>query len=611
MKPQLTPTSSRFHQRQAKASLDVINHPAQDWDASLLTQTNPSEETGSTTSLSEALTGRLTPAKILHLQRTVGNQAVQRIIAAQRQPASPASKSQAQFKPVTSATTINRQPVSQVQRLEGEFEESLAGMNRGSRAAVSDPAQDQEQYQMVQDMLNRPVNQAMPQVAAAPAKKGFFRRAGDTIASGAKSVGGAIVSGAKSVGGALATGAQALLAAVFGPVYKLAAYLLTPRAERKPLFNDTREKMAMLKKGQQDPFGAGASGAIATGISFFANSFLSNVADFSGWLAFISGLLGLIPGAQPLLGIAAILGTVATLATVGSAGLNGLLSVWSGIYAKMLYNRLPDQISSDNPQFKQYMLTLNEFGVNTKAFFGGLQSVGIRAATGGLLGAESSLLKGQVDTDAFTRGAVKGLGTNYDPTQGYKTGSKALLGDYGQKHNRAITLADKRQAAYSPIAIGGYGARVAGDKLKAKDEATNYQDKQRVKADHASGPVWYSKASLPTPGKTFVTQVEKGLSIVSKLVYVFKPIVALFQGVASLVGWIKGLFSSSKKQIAKQGQDPALGPTQADSVVGVAQDDSSSVMLASTDMEALLAQLTAEDSQVPLQPAAPERLHIG
>ncbi|MCT7989849.1 eCIS core domain-containing protein [Laspinema olomoucense] len=174
-------------------------------------------------------------------------------------------------------------------------------------------------------------------------------KVGGAVVSGAKAVGRGIATGAKYVGKGIATGAKAVgkgIGHVVGFVFNAGAWVAKsiintvaggiqrifnlfnlPKVikaadgEKAGLFDDVRARWQEVKN-------TGLSGGTRTAAFLEILSILAgDIRDIAGAIALVSGLIGLIPGAQPALAVAGIAGSISYWANMVKLAIDGVMGL--------------------------------------------------------------------------------------------------------------------------------------------------------------------------------------------------------------------------------------------------------------------------------------------
>lgn len=318
--------------------------------------------------------------------------------------------------------------------------------------------------------------------------------------------------------------ASIFLTVVGGPIWRIIDYYRTPKEKRKGPIKDFKQYIGHLKAGAIDPFGGGVSGAFATGLSFVANVLLEWTVAIAGWAALITGLIGLIPGAQAALVVSGGLGLVATLAGLGRAALNALLSVWSGIYAAYLHHKLPDEVSNKDRRFIQYMTTLEQLGTNVKVTFAAARDLGIMAATGGAGGAITqhigNMSGGYTIGDKFT--------STFNPSQAISPGMGNLSG---------------AQSVYGPggTVTDAFTGGIVGQTEELTPEGHDWRKaKERT----------VKKSELPTPAGEVGRSIVDALAPFGRMLWAWLRASAGMQAIKAMFAKVGRFFSSLKSKFS-------------------------------------------------------------
>ncbi|HEY9835305.1 MAG TPA: DUF4157 domain-containing protein, partial [Vampirovibrionales bacterium] len=179
--------------------------------------------------------------------------------------------------------------------------------------------------------------------------KSGAKKVGGAVASGAKAVGKGVVTGAKAVGKGIATGAKAVATVAKGVVgfvfnagawvaksiintvagglqrifnlFNLPKVIKAADGEKAGFFDDVRARWQEVKN-------TNLRGGTRTAAFFEILSILAgDIRDISGAIALVSGLIGLIPGAQPALAVSGIAGAISFWANTLKLAIDGVMGL--------------------------------------------------------------------------------------------------------------------------------------------------------------------------------------------------------------------------------------------------------------------------------------------
>lgn len=476
---------------------------------------------------------------IVMLQRTAGNRAVQRLLAGQTT--------------ATYAENDSRPPLA----------EAVAQISHPAADLHAQTTPVQRQFAVPQEAStlpeSSPPSRELGQVLPALSKSSEAVRRSVAYGAVQRGILGAIGTGLKYLG-------KFALRTVLGPFYKLYLYFRDRKTKpHKIAPNFTRYK-AMLQNG-----GAGAvatfgqGGSLAAGLGMLSDSFLDELSGFCGWATLITTLLGLIPGAQPLLGVAAMLGTITAVTMLTRLGISSLLSSWSTIRAKLLWDKLPQQVDPASPDLQSYLAVAQQFQTSGMGVMKGSALIGASGLAAGMMTGGSL---GSFNTGSATTAMLGKVSPNLN--QGFSAGLNTMqhpgLGPSGSQVTGSAVQNGTTAGVLGVANMREYSERTG----KATNAFTRKQGEADDLATHnqfALSSTLIPKSELPKPWsgagfggtvKAILGTIGAVLNPLNILIGTLYTVYKIFSGVRSALGaiWsgIKSLVSKFSKWRAKKSQ---------------------------------------------------------
>lgn len=374
---------------------------------------------------------------------------------------------------------------------------------------------------------------------------------------------GSIGSGIKSIG-------AFVLRTVLGPFYKIYLYFRDRKTRPEKIAPNFKRYKAMLQNGGAEAVATfGTGGTLAATLGMISESFLDELSNFCGWATLITTLLGLIPGAQALLGIAALLGSITAVTMLTRLGISSLLSTWSTIRAKILWDKLPQQVDPSSSDLKAYLTVAQQFqtaglGVmKGSAIIGGSGLAAGMMAGGGSLsnfstGSANSAMMGKVNPN-LNQGFSTGLNTIHHPGDG-PTGSQV---EASAVQNGTVA------AGLAVFNMREYNKRTGKDEnafTDKQDEANFIAGQNQI----ALSPTLIPKSELPKPWsgkggggtvKAILATIGAVINPLNILIGTLYTVYKIFAGVLSVLRAVwSGIKSLASKFSNWRGKKAQQGP---------------------------------------------------